>query len=69
MYNVHSSGIRVQGLKQNGIIATKRESIQKRALQFYKELLDEHSTPNPEVVHYSERAWEKIFSIDKCLTL
>ena len=47
-----------------GILVVSREDIQKRPVEFYKELLQEHSHTNPEVVHYSERVWKNIFSID-----
>jgi hypothetical protein len=54
-------------MSYNGIMAVTRESIQKRPIEFYKNLLDEHSFKNAEVVHYSERTWKNIFSIDNCL--
>lgn len=66
-FETHFPGEKLTCVSYNGIIAATRKSIQKRSLDFYKTLLDEHSTPNPEVVHYSERAWETIFSIDKCV--
>jgi hypothetical protein len=52
-----------------GILAVTRNDIQKRPVEFYKKLLEEHSSVNPEVVHYSERIWKNIFSIDdsKCI--
>jgi hypothetical protein len=51
-----------------GISAASRESIRRRSVDFYKELLVEHSVKNGEVVHYSERSWKNIFSIEPCLT-
>lgn len=51
----------------NGIMAVTRNSIHKRPVQFYKKLLDIHSFKNAEVVHYSERTWKNIFSIDNCI--
>ena len=51
-----------------GISAASRESIRRRSVEFYKELLAEHSVKNGEVVHYSERSWKNIFSIEPCLT-
>ena len=52
-----------------GIIAVSRDDILKRPKEFYEGLYQEHSHTNPEVVHYSERVWKHIFSIDddKCL--
>jgi len=47
-----------------GILVASREDIQKRPIEFYRGLLAEHSHTNPEVVHYSERVWKNIFSID-----
>ena len=52
-----------------GISAASRESIKRRSVEFYKELLVEHSIKNAEVVHYSERSWKNIFSIEPCLNL
>jgi hypothetical protein len=51
-----------------GIIAVSRDDILKRPKEFYEGLYREHSHTNPEVVHYSERVWKNIFSIDddKC---
>ena len=51
-----------------GIIAVSRDDIRKRSKEFYEGLYKEHSHTNPEVVHYSERVWKNIFSIDddKC---
>lgn len=51
----------------NGIMAVTRNSIHKRPVQFYEKLLAEHSFKNAEVVHYSERTWKNIFSIDNCI--
>ena len=52
-----------------GIIAVSRDDIRKRSKEFYEELYKEHAHTNPEVVHYSERVWKNIFSIDddKCI--
>lgn len=47
-----------------GIIAVSRDDIRKRPKEFYEEMYKEHSHTNPEVVHYSERVWKHIFSID-----
>jgi len=51
-----------------GIMAVSRDDIQKRPKEFYEDLYKEHAHTNPEVVHYSERVWKNIFSIDddKC---
>jgi hypothetical protein len=51
----------------NGIMAVTQESIQKHPIEFYQNLLAEHSFKNAEVVHYSERTWKNIFSIDNCI--
>jgi len=53
-----------------GIMAVSRDDIRKRTKEFYEGLYKEHAYTNPEVVHYSERVWKNIFSIDddKCLS-
>jgi len=51
----------------DGIMAVTRNSIHKRSVPFYKKLLNIHSYKNAEVVHYSERTWKNIFSIDNCI--
>jgi hypothetical protein len=52
-----------------GIVAVSRDDIRKRPKEFYEGLYKEHAYTNPEVVHYSERVWKHIFSIDddKCI--
>jgi len=47
-----------------GIFAVSREDIRKKPKEFYEDLFQEHLYTNPEVVHYSERLWKNIFSID-----
>lgn len=47
-----------------GIFAASREDIRKKPKEFYEALFREHLHTNPEVVHYSERLWKNIFSID-----
>jgi hypothetical protein len=61
-------GISMNCVSFTGIIAVSRDDIRKRPKEFYEELYKEHSHTNPEVVHYSERVWKNIFSIDddKC---
>lgn len=58
------SGEAITCVSFTGIFAASRDDIHKRPIEFYKSLLDEHSHSNPEVVHYSERLWKNIFSID-----
>ena len=58
------SGEAITCVSFTGIFAASRDDIRKRPVEFYKSLLDEHSHSNPEVVHYSERLWKNIFSID-----
>lgn len=60
-------GEKITCVSYHGTMAATRESIHKRPIEFYKILLDEHSVKNAEVVHYSERTWHSLFSIDKCL--
>jgi hypothetical protein len=63
----HFPGEEISCISANGIMAATRESIQKKTIDFYKQLIIEHSYKNPEVVHYSERTWKNIFSIEKCI--
>lgn len=58
---------KISCISSKGILAASRESIRRRSVEFYKELLVEHSKRNAEVVHYSERSWKNIFSIEPCL--
>lgn len=51
----------------NGIFAVTRDDIRKRGKDLYQRLLENHSTKNPETVHYSERTWSTIFSIPNCI--
>lgn len=52
-----------------GIVAVSREDIRKRPVEFYKKLLEEVSHKDTEVVHYLERVWKTVFSIDDAHTL
>ena len=62
-------GESIRYVSYTGIFAASRTDIHKRPREFYEALLKEHSYTNAEVVHYSERLWKNIFSIDdhKCL--
>jgi hypothetical protein len=60
-------GESISGISYNGIFAATREDIQKRPVEFYNKLLEELNHVNPEVVHYFERVWANIFSIDNLL--
>jgi hypothetical protein len=68
-FNKRFPGESISCVAFTGIFAVSRDDIQKRPVEFYKKLLQEHSEVNPEVVHYSERLWKNIFSIDdsKCI--
>jgi len=46
-----------------GTVAALRTDIQKRPVEFYKNLFEEVSHKNPEVEHYLERTWKNVFSI------
>ena len=63
-FNKRFPGESISCVAFTGIFAVTRDDIQKRPVEFYKKLLEEHSDANPEVVHYSERIWKNIFSID-----
>lgn len=66
-FDAHFPGEKVKCVGYNGIMAVTRESIQKRSIDEYAWLKQEHSIKNAEVVHFSERAWSNIFSTDVCL--
>jgi hypothetical protein len=66
-FNKRFSGEKITCMSYHGIMSVTKESIQKRPITFYKVLLEEHSIKNAEVVHYSERTWQNIFSIDNCI--
>jgi len=54
-------------ITHNSIFAVLRDDIRKRSKELYQRLLENHSTKNPETVHYSERTWSTIFSIPNCI--
>ena len=58
-------GEKISCVSFTGIFAVSREDIRKKPKEFYESLLNEHLHTNPEVVHYSERLWKNIFSIDE----
>lgn len=58
------AGDSVNCVSFTGILAVSRDDIRKRPKEFYEGLYLEHSHTNPEVVHYSERVWKNIFSIN-----
>jgi len=60
-------GEEMRCIANNGIIAVTRDDIRKRGKEKYQALLENHSTTNPETVHYSERTWATIFSVPHCL--
>ena len=64
-FNKHFPNEKLTSLSYTGILLVSREDIRKRPIEFYKNLLEEHSHINPEVVHYSERVWKHIFSVDE----
>jgi hypothetical protein len=63
-FNKRFSGEAITCVSFTGIFAASRDDIRKRPVEFYKRLLDEHLHVNPEVVHYIERTWKNILSID-----
>jgi hypothetical protein len=60
-------GEEIRCITYNGIFAASRDDIRKRSKDLYMQLLENHSTKNPETVHYSERTWASIFSIPNCI--
>ena len=54
-------------MSTNGIFAASREDIRKRTLEEYKMLIKTVSTENPVAVHYLERVWANVVSIDHCI--
>ena len=62
-------GESISYVSYTGIFAASKRDILKRPRSFYERLLNEHLHTNAEVVHYSERLWKNIFSIEdhKCL--
>lgn len=54
-------------LSTNGIFAVSSEDIRKRDKPFYESLIRTVSTKNPVAVHYLERLWANIMSIQKCI--
>lgn len=54
-------------MSTNGIFAASREDIRKRPLEEYKRLIKTVSTENPVAVHYLERVWANVVSIDTCI--
>lgn len=57
-------GESISGISYACMLAVSREDIQKRPFEFYNKLLGELNDVNPEVVHYLERVWANVFSID-----
>lgn len=45
----------------NAIFMVKHKNITKNPIEFYKRLLDQFTTQNPEIAHYMERSWFHIF--------
>lgn len=68
-FNKRFPGETITYVSYTGIFAASRKDIHKRPRSFYERMLNEHLHTNAEVVHYSERLWKNIFSIDdhKCL--
>lgn len=66
-FNHFFPGEEMKCIANNGIIAVTRDDIRKRSKDLYKALLENHSTKNPETVHYSERTWATIFSVPHCI--
>jgi len=64
-FNKHFPNEKLTSLSYTGILLVSREDIRKKPIEFYKKLLEEHSHINAEVVHYSERVWKHIFSVDE----
>ena len=66
----HFGNEKVNCVSYKGIILASRTDIKKRPKEFYQNLIKELSSPNPEVVHYTERTWKHIFSIEdkNCIT-
>jgi hypothetical protein len=60
-------GEEMRCITHNGIVAATRDDIRKRGKEKYQALLENHSTKNPETVHYSERTWATIFSVPHCI--
>ena len=60
-------GEELKCIAHNGIVAATRDDIRKRSKEFYESLLKNHSSKNPETVHYSERTWATIFSVPNCI--
>ena len=55
-------------MSYRGVLAVSRIDIHKKPLEYYEKFIDELQFKNSEVVHYFERAWPLVFSIDdeKC---
>jgi hypothetical protein len=53
-----------------GVFAVSRRDIHKQSRRYYEKFIEELQFKNAEVVHYFERAWSLVFSIDdkKCKT-
>ena len=66
-FTKHFPGEEPTCISFNGVMAVTRSSIHKKSIDFYKQLKAEHSFKNAEVVHYSERTWKNIFSIENCI--
>lgn len=63
-FSIRFPNEQIERLSYSGILAVSREDILKRPITFYQSLLEEVSSPNPEAVHYIERVFTNIFSID-----
>ena len=49
----------------NAIFSVRKEFIQSRPRHYYKRLIEQLSTQNPEVAHYFERSWFYLFNCHK----
>jgi hypothetical protein len=67
-YNEYFPGEKINCISWYAIFAASRYDIQKRPVDFYKDILATVSSPNPEEGHYLERLWANVFSIDTCET-
>lgn len=62
---VHFPGEKLTCSTQKGVFSAAKGDIQKRSIDFYKDLIQEVETQNPEEVHYIERTWHLILSLPK----
>ena len=69
-YANYFNDIKLDSVSYLGVLALKKEDILQHSKEYYEVFLNQLSThSNPEVGHYIERTWSKIFYPSSCLKM